>query len=355
MAANYIDLPLNDGRVYYYRKRDIGKNFGVPGAGGLGSGISHVVYRVPKSEFISLNELRKIQQNELNAKIALESAEKAAAAIIRKGEINANIAGIVYTNEPTLKVDIDLPIHLESLAEKGFQLANEKLKTKYQRKRGQIVTLDDKNKVSIDDVIKVLREAFIETEKSKVSELFYKQAYAKIPKNSFGMIPREMHGSERRETDRLVQEHIDRKLPKIEVVLEKLREGMILGFAPHVAPHVVPKEENLIHFNNIKSINFAATSAPASAKKVIDPFEGLNFSPNVTHSNFVAADIEIEPETVSKLSKNQRSALLSKLKGMNKSKHNSAINDFLIEYLAKGGKRKTRRANKSRNTRKVRR
>jgi hypothetical protein len=66
----------------------------------------------------------------------------------------------------------------------------------------------------------------------------------------------------------------------------------------------------------------------------------------------VAAGIEIEPETLSKLSKNQRSSLLSKLRGMNKSQQNTAIDDFLVNALRKGGKRKTRKYKKSKKTHK---
>lgn len=80
----------------------------------------------------------------------------------------------------------------------------------------------------------------------------------------------------------------------------------------------------------------------------------LNFSPpNVTHKNFTNAGIEIEEETISHLSKNQRKELLSQLKSMNKSEQNSAINTYLATHvLGKGGKRKTRKARKQRKTRK---
>jgi hypothetical protein len=399
--TNYVDLAMADPygnpqneRVAYYQKKGIGKVVPVSGAAGMGSGISHTVYRVPKSELLTRNQVRKIYKNEENAMMAAQAAERAAAAAVRQGEMNANVAGIVYTDEPTSSVDIDKSINLESLANKGFQLAAKKKwnsinsrekqtrygnpsimklgngtqKTRYGSMRnrkeinvrpgfsaGEEIMIKE-NKVSIDDAIEALRSAFIEVEKGKVYHSSHLQAEAKAPKNSYGKIHREFYGRIPIERDRLVQEHIDRKIPKIEAVLAKVREGMILGF-PAPAPKVEEKEENLLRFNNLSSINFSAQPSAASTTKYMDPFAGLNTNTNITHKNFTNAGIEIEKETVNHLSKNQRKELLSQLTAMNKSEQNSAINTYLATHPIgrRGGERKTRKSKKSKKTRKIRR
>jgi hypothetical protein len=317
--TNYVDLAVGseyvreNERVPYYRKRGVGKNVPFPGAAGMGSGISHYVYRVPKSELLTRNEVRKIEKNEYNAMMALQAEERAAAAVVRKGEMNANVAGIVYTDEPMSAIDIDLPINLIFLADKALRLAaKKKWNSMTERNRGIIsgtTTSSDgkrkvwysgssgrksinirpgfsaeeeimikENKVNVDDSIEALRNKFIDVEKEKVRFASHLAAEKKAPRNSYGKIQQEYAGSVPKEAARLVQEHIDRKMPKIEAVLAKLREGMILGFAPP-APKVAPKEENLLRFNNLSSINFSAPTGPAVANRLVDPFEGLNSSP----------------------------------------------------------------------------
>ena len=314
---NYVDLALGDpygnpqdDRVAYYKKRGIGTTVGVPGAAGMGSGISHTVYRVPKSELLTRNQVRKIYKNEENAMMAAQAAERAAAAVVRQGEMNANTAGIVYTNEPTTSIDIDKPVHLESLAAKGRNLmkkdnsVREKKRNaawklvdpvnlnyyskqvrapvgskEYKNQLGKLVGLNhyiNTKDFNIDDAIDALRNKFIETEKEKVYQSSHKEAEAKMPKNSYGHIIREYQGSVPRERDRLVQEHIARKMPKINAVLEKVREGMILGFVPP-PPKVAPKEENLLRFENLSSINFSAPAAAGSGAPSApnDPFAGM--------------------------------------------------------------------------------
>lgn len=396
VITNYVDLALGseyvrqDDRVSYYEKRGIGKVVPIPGAGGLGSGISHKIYRVPKSQLLTRNEVRKIEKNESNAILVAQSAERAAAAAVRQSEMNINAAGIIYTDEPMTKLDIDMPINLSELADKALQLAakkkwdslnkrnrrfhiigstgsnaTKKIRYGYKRKEisvrpgfsGEEEVMINQNEVSVDDAIDALRMAFIEVERQKKLESAIKEAHDRMPKNSTGQVPRELAGSEPKEREKIIQEQIDRKMPKIEAVLAKLREGMVLGFAPPLAK-VVPKEENLLRFNNLAGINFSAPGNPGAgsgAPSYRDPFDGLNSPPNTTDAAFAAAGIEIEPETVEKLSKNQRSALLFQLRGMNKSQHNAAINSFLINALRKGGKRATRKARKVKKTRKVKR
>lgn len=390
--TNYVDLaiadawgnPQND-RITYYKKRGIGKVVPVPGAAGMGSGISHTVYRVPKSEILTRNQVRKIYKDEENAMIAAQAAERTAAAVVRQGEMNANVAGIVYTNEPSNNIDIDKPINLIELANKAKSLVknnSEIKKQKMNKAKSKINTntlkfikeryshLGEKrymneveratksymNANTIDDEIQALRNKFIETEKGKVYHILHKQAEAKMPKNSSGHIAREYQGSVPKEAARLFQEHIDRKMPKIDAVLAKVREGMIMGFAPP-APKSVQKEENLLRFNELSSINFSAPTQTTTTSTYVDPFEGLNATPNISHKNFTNAGIEIEEETVNHLSKNQKNELLSLLKSMNKASHNAAIDDYLARHLGKGGKRKnkTRKGHKGNKTRKTKR
>jgi hypothetical protein len=368
VVENSVDLGDQDIRVAYYKKRGIGQTVPVPGALGMGSGISHTIYRVPKSQLLTRNEVSKIYKNESNAILAAQSAERAAAAVVRQGEMNANVAGIVYTDEPMTKIDIDMPINLGSLAEKVRELAKQQKKNhvKLTTKR----YMEGKTPIpnpTVDEIVAAAKTAFIKTEVEKATR-------TSPSWNTRGRIV--LYGKRDQERhDNHIKEHIDRKMPKIEAVLAKLREGMILGFAPP-APKVVPKEENLLRFNNLAGINFSAPAGSAAAgtgaPSYRDPFEGLNSSPNTPHrawalvreplrlmrtaaphANFVAAGIEIEPETVERLSKNQRSTLLTKLKAMNKSQHNSEINSFLNNALRKGGKRTTRKARKVKKTRKV--
>jgi hypothetical protein len=320
VVENSVDLALSnryggeeDIRVAYYKKRGIGTVVGIPGAGGMGSGISHIVYRVPKSQLLTRNEVRKIYKNEEDAMMAAQSAERAAAAVVRQGEMNANAAGIVYSNEPISKIDIDGPIHIGSLVNKALQIAAKKKwnssgneyhirstgllkngtrQVSYSKGRGgnvKTITMRpgysaeeeialEELKPSGEEGIQALRNKFIEMERQKKWESAIKEAHNRMPKNRNGKIMREYWGSEPQERERIIQEHVERKLPKIEAVLAKLREGMIMGFAPP-APKVVPKEENLLRFNNLSSINFSAPAGSAAAGSgappQVDPFEGL--------------------------------------------------------------------------------
>jgi hypothetical protein len=307
--TNSVDLALStpyggaeDIRVAYYKKRGIGKVVGIPGAVGLGAGISHTVYRVPKSELLTRNEVSKIYKNEEDAMMAAQSAERAAAAVVRQGEMNANVAGIVYSNDPMTKIDIDLPIHLVSLADLGKQIVkqNSSVKQKklnaalskmnaemnaenlkYMKRKGMNMKKHAEHYMnetySVDDIIEAIRNKFIEEEENKIREtkrMEAKRAFPLIPRGYVNK-PSFMTQNQSKEQARLIKEHIARKMPKIEAVLAKLREGMILGFAPP-APKPVEKEENLLRFENLSSINFSKPSANAPAAPVYsDPFEEL--------------------------------------------------------------------------------
>jgi len=304
MSLNYAELSLEDPRVEYYVKKGIGKHVPVPGVAGLGSGISHSVYHVPKSELLTLNQVRKIEKNKYNVKKAVEAEATAAANLVHKDEINANVASIVYTNQPTAILDIDRPIHLESLADKAMQLIAKKILVEKKprslssitRKNGsQFFKYKDKEinirpgfsaqeefiihteNPSVDKAIEELRNAFIELEKRKISPSSYLQAKASLPKNSSGNIIREFQGSVTKRADKFTQEHIDRIMPKINAILEKVHEGMIIGF-PSVPAPVAPKEENLIRFDNLSSIDFSQPPGSAAGSSVpipVDHFQGL--------------------------------------------------------------------------------
>jgi hypothetical protein len=169
--------------------------------------------------------------------------------------------------------DIDKEIDLAMLANTGKKIVKQKMNTRRMTKRNY-----NKIEPKVDEVIAALRNSFIESEKGKVYHSSHLEAEAKAPKNSYGKIMREWYRRIPIERDRLVQEHIDRKMPKIEEVLAKLREGMIMGFAPP-ALNAAPKEENLLRFNNLSSINFSApagsAAADSGAPRQVDPFEGL--------------------------------------------------------------------------------
>lgn len=335
-AANldYVNLALSnpyggiqDERVDYYRKRGIGEDYAVPGAGGLGSGISHSVYRVPKSELITLNQLQKIRKNEMNAMKAAEAEAKAAADALRRSEMNANLASIVYTNAPMVNIDIDSPINLSNLAHNATKLAmdtrvindksfriNKNGTISIRKKTGKKKTIKmpmrsteyrnfpaynkeineeinlkipvRKNFTprqeyiyhvsppSIDEIVAAAKDAFIQTEKNKIDENIVAKVKKTFP-NYFGhnRIYRMKRPQEQiTEKNRLIQDHMQRKMPKIESVLAKLREGLFMGTITQDNKSV-EKEVNLLTFPGLKNINFS-TAATTAARHYDDPFVG---------------------------------------------------------------------------------
>ena len=308
-AANldYVNLALSnpyggiqDERVDYYRKRGIGEDYAVPGAGGYGAGVSHYVYRVPKSELITLNQLQKIRKNEMNAMIAAEAEAKATADALRRTEMNANLASIVYSNTPMAKIDIDLPINLSNLAHNATKLAmdtklaNDKI-MKRKQKNGTVMYRNGKtlkfmkntnykklNPPSIDEIVAAAKNAFIQTEKNKIDENIVAKVKKTFP-NYFGhnRIYRVKRPQEQiTEKNRLIQQHIERKMPKIESVLAKLREGLFMGTITQDNKPVEKKEVNLLTFTGLNNLNFS-TVAPTAAAQYYDPFVGLNNSQNI--------------------------------------------------------------------------
>ncbi len=322
---------------------------------GYGAIHKYPYIRIPKDIYPTIptkEDYKQMKKREYETKAKIEEEQKAAEKLVRQAEINTNVQSIIYTDEPMETIDIDIPINLEFLAERGLKLAQKKINNEKSKKnKGRTFSaISNKSKASIDDAISAIREQFVETEKNKVTPILREEAKKlyKVPSPAdrggsnihFIMM---MENMQKMYIAEKVKEHIDRKLPKITAVLEKIHEGMVFGFAP--VKKKVNTNTNLLRFNELKNINFSyrPTEGPA---KPYDPFEGLNTSPNLTHNDFTAAGINIEPETIDHLTKNQKQELLSLLVTLSKAEHNDAINSFISKKLSKGGKRKTRKIRK---------